>query len=352
MPTFNIVRESKIAASFRVAQIRGMYDYSRESVRHEWTSVLPLEEKSWGIGLIVGPSGCGKTTLAQTAFESFYFHQQFEWHKSNSFVDDFDESCDIKTIVSTLNAVGFSSPPHWFKPYAHLSNGQKFRVELARCLLSNTSGVVFDEFTSVVDRDVAKIGCAAVSKYLRKKASPPFVAVSCHYDIIDWLDPDWVFDVGSQRFEWRERRRFPEIVLDVRKTTSAAWNIFREHHYLDHALNKTAQCFVATWNNKPVAFCSVLHFPHAVCANFKREHRTVVLPDFQGIGIGNRLSEYVAEYFLRKGFRFISTTSAPAMIRHRAKSLRWKMTRLGKTVKNVRMKTSHKRITASFEFIR
>ena len=74
MPTFNIVRESKIVPSFRVAQIRGMYDYSRESVRHEWTSVLPLEEKKWGIGLIVGPSGCGKTTLAQTAFDSFYFH--------------------------------------------------------------------------------------------------------------------------------------------------------------------------------------------------------------------------------------------------------------------------------------
>lgn len=333
-----------------------MFDYSRESIKHEWASNLPLEQKTWSIGLIVGASGAGKTTLAKEAFPSFYFHERFDWPVEGAFIDGFDKNLETKDIVSTLNAVGFSSPPHWLKPFAHLSNGQKFRAELARCLLMASQGVVFDEFTSVVDRDVAKIGCAAISKYLRKKGGPPFVAVSCHYDIIDWLDPDWVFDVGNQRFEWRERRRFPEVRLDIHETTSAAWSIFREHHYLDHAIHPAAKCFIAMWNEKPVAFCSVIHFPHPKCVNFKREHRTVVLPDFQGVGIGNRLSESIAKKYVAQGFRFISTTSAPSMIRHRLNSKNWKLHRFGRASKPRGAKaqiktTSWKRISAGFEYV-
>jgi energy-coupling factor transporter ATP-binding protein EcfA2 len=359
MPTIHIVKESQVVPSFRVEQIRGMFDFDNLTIRHEWNSSLPVERKEWGIGLIVGASGSGKTTLAKEAFQDFYFHENFDWPASKSFVDGFSEESSTKDIVGMLNAVGFSSPPHWLKPFAHLSNGQKFRAELARCLLLDAKGVIFDEFTSVVDRDVAKIGCAAISKTLRKKGGPPFVAVSCHYDIIDWLDPDWVFDVGTQQFEWRGRRRRPEIVLNIYETSTAAWSLFREHHYLNHDLSKSARCFVATWNDKPVAFCSALHFPHARCSKFKREHRTVVLPDFQGVGIGNRVSEFVARKYVEAGFRFISTTSAPAMIAHRVKSKNWKLQRIGRssaigktsTLKSFSNTVSKKRITAGFEFI-
>jgi energy-coupling factor transporter ATP-binding protein EcfA2 len=335
-----------------------MFDYQRESIIHEWKSTLPTEEKSWTIGLIVGPSGSGKTTLASEAFPLFSFHSGFQWDREKSVVDGFPTEIDTKLIVGMFNAVGFSSPPHWLKPFNHLSNGQKFRVELARCLLENKTGLIFDEFTSVVDRDVAKIGCVAISKTLRRKDGPPFIAVSCHYDIIDWLDPDWVFDVGRQHFEWRLRRRFPQIDIAVCRTSTSSWRLFREHHYLDHNINKSAQCFVATWNSKPIAFTSIVHFPHPSCATFKREHRTVVLPDFQGVGIGNRLSELVASYYKGKGFRFISTTSAPAMIRHREKNKNWRAHRFGhaniffRTGNKAIAKTiSSKRITAGFEYI-
>ena len=359
MPTVNIVRRTKITDSFRVQQVRGMFDYDRAEIVHEWKSVLPVEEKPWSIGLIVGPSGAGKTTLASEAFPSFTFHSGFDWDSKKAVVDGFPSDMDTKQLVGMLNAVGFSSPPHWLKPFQHLSNGQKFRVELARCLLENKSGVVFDEFTSVVDRDVAKIGCAAIAKALRRKDGPPFVAVSCHYDIIDWLEPDWVFDVGSQQFEWRSRRRRPEISLEVCSASTEAWSLFREHHYLDHHIHKGAQCFVAFWEQKPVAFTSVVHFPHPKCATFKREHRTVVLPDFQGVGIGNRLSEIVAQHYARKGFRFVSTTSAPSMIWHRAKSPLWRAHRFGHASKQqgsngitgMKKSLSAKRITAGFEYI-
>ena len=359
MPNCHIVRETKIKESFRVAQVRGMFSLDDPTIRQEWNSVLPTEDKEWKIGLIVGPSGSGKTTLAQQAFPSFRLHDAFEWDSSAAVVDDFPSGIDTTEIVRTFNAVGFSSPPHWLKPFSHLSNGQKFRVELARCLLTNQGGLVFDEFTSVIDRDAARIGCAAVSKAIRKKETPPFVAVSCHYDIIDWLDSDWIFDVGTQAFEWRLRRRFPEIILRVHEATTEAWGAFRRHHYLDHHIHAGAKCFVATWEGKPVAFCSVIHFPHASTKLFKREHRTVVLPDYQGLGIGNRLSDFIASHYTKKGFRFISTTSAPSMIRYRDKSPKWRCNRFGRAAgvgtskisRDMQASRSTKRVSAGFEYI-
>jgi len=357
MPIANILRSSKITSSFRVEQIRGMFDVpNKTEINQEWNVELPIEDKPWDIGLIVGQSGSGKTTIANEIFKDSFIHTGFEW-KKGSILDDFDETIPSKEIVETLSSVGLSSPPHWLKPYAHLSNGQKFRAELARLVLSGHKRVVFDEFTSVVDRDVAKVCCATLAKTIRRKKAPQLVAVSCHFDIIDWLQPDWIFDVGSNRFEWRLLRRRPEVVLRIYQTNVSTWNIFKGHHYLSADINKASQCFVATWNENPVAFCAVLHFPHPHVKNFKRAHRTVVLPDYQGIGIGNSLSEFVGEYYTEKNFRFVSTTSHPSMIKHRSKSPKWRCTQVmkhkpayGKTSALGRT-ASAGRMTASFEYV-
>jgi hypothetical protein len=60
-----------------------------------------------------------------------------------------------------------------------------------------------------------------------------------------------------------------------------------------------------------------------------REHRTVVLPDYQGLGIGNRLSEFCAALWTGLGGRASSTTSHPAMIHYRSASPQWQRIRLG-----------------------
>lgn len=357
MPTAHILRRSPISSSFRVEQVRGMFDVPHKTeIRHEWDVDLPLDEKPWLIGLIVGASGSGKTTIASEIFKAAHIHNGFDWTDA-SIIDNFPAACETKGIVECLSSVGLSSPPHWLKRYAHLSNGQKFRVELARLLLSDHRRVVFDEFTSVVDRDVAKICSATLAKTIRRRQSPQLVAVSCHFDILDWLQPDWVFNVDTNRFEWRELRRRPEIKLSVYQSDVSAWRIFRGHHYLSADLHKAAHCFVATWNDKPVAFSSAIHHPHGTVKNFKREHRTVVLPDYQGVGIGNALSEFVAARYVKGGFRFISTTSHPAMIRHRMKSPKWKTLRKpGRASATGRTSPAYGtystgRITATFEFL-
>lgn len=103
----------------------------------------------------------------------------------------------VDEITKMFYSVGFGSVPSWLKPYSVLSNGEKMRVDLARALLEKDF-VVFDEFTSVVDRNVAQTACLAIAKAI-KNTQKQFVAISCHYDILQWIQPDWVFDTDEMK---------------------------------------------------------------------------------------------------------------------------------------------------------
>jgi GNAT superfamily N-acetyltransferase len=360
MPKDHLLIESPVEASFRVEQVRGMFDVPEQAaIRHEWDVDIPIEDFAWQVGLIVGPSGSGKTTIGRRLFPDALFHTGYAWPETGAVVDGFPAHLDGRDITQALSSVGFSSPPHWLKRYAHLSNGQKFRCELARLMLEDAELVLFDEFTSVVDRDAAKVSSAAVAKALRRRGKPRLIALSCHYDIIDWLDPDWVYNTADGNFARRLLRGRPPVELRIHKATPAAWTLFRGHHYLTARLHRAARCWVATWDGVPVAFTSCM--PLVGHAGVWREHRTVVLPDFQGVGIGNALSEWLGGYLKSWGIRFTSVTSHPAMIRHRNKSPLWRMKRFGhlkahkrKVLRQIGMladTSSTSRLTASFEYV-
>ena len=104
--------------------------------------------------------------------------------------------------------------------------------------------VVFDEFTSVVDRNVAQIGSAAVAKAIRGGAIRcRFVAVTCHYDVAEWLEPDWVVDMADRTCTRRRLRR-PEIQLELQPRASVdCWRLFAPHHYLSGSLSSMARCY-------------------------------------------------------------------------------------------------------------
>jgi hypothetical protein len=246
------------------------------------------------------------------------------------------------------------------RPFHVLSNGEQFRVHLARTLAERRELAVVDEFTSVVDRDVAQIGSAAVAATVRKRGQQ-FVAVSCHYDVLDWLEPDWVYQPHTNEFALNDGRwRRPDIALRVQRVDHRAWLVFRKHHYLDTALNIAASCFVAFWKDKPVAFASVLHFPHARVKNVKREHRLVCLPDYQGVGMGNALSAYIGSLLKGLGYRYQSQTSHPAFIHSRHRNPNWKLVKEPTYQKpqageNSTMKQwtnkARRRLVATFEYV-
>ena len=357
MPNFNHVIETEYKPTFRTEKVVGMFDVpATDKLKKEWQINMPIEEKDWQIGLIVGASGAGKTTIAKEVFGSEVYHEGYNWEAS-SILDDFDDSLSATDVTNCLSHVGFSSPPSWLLPYGALSNGQKFRCELARCLVDNRDLIVFDEFTSVVDRTVAKVGSHAVQKAI-KKTNKKFVAVTCHYDVEGWLQPDWVLDVSDMSFTWGCQRR-PKAKIEIFQCHHAAWQLFAGNHYLDATLNKAATCFILFFEGQPASFTGVLPFPHPKIKNVWKGHRTVTLPDYQGLGLGNILSEFAGEWLDAKGKKFRSVTSHPAMIGHRYRSEAWVMDRApsrlapagNKAKIQTNSNTSIHRLTASFLYI-
>ncbi len=239
---------SDIVRTPRVQQLEGLFDIA-PAKRSELSSrhTLNLPEK-WNIGVIVGPSGSGKTTLARRAFPSSII-ERFDWSMDKSVIDGFPASIGIRDITGLLCSVGFNSPPAWLRPFHVLSNGEQFRVHIARMLAESRDIAVVDEFTSVVDRTVAQIGSAAVAKAVRRRGQK-LVAVTCHYDVLDWLEPDWIYQPVTGELEVADAargllRRRPAIELEIGRSDPSAWRLFKPHHYLSADLHKAARCYVA-----------------------------------------------------------------------------------------------------------
>ena len=352
MPTFNIVKEVKPKKTFRVASIIGKFDLQSENIIEEFKGEINLSD-NWKIGLIVGKSGTGKTTIAKQLFPNSYLTNY--QYSSETILDDMPKNCSVEEITQSFNSVGFSSPPSWLKPYSVLSNGQKMRVDLARAILEKEKLFVFDEFTSVVDRNVAQIGSFAIQKAIRK-SDKQFIAVTCHFDVQDWLLPDWIFNTDTmtfQNFEGQKKNR-PDIKFEIfNYGDKTIWKMFAKHHYLSHNHNNAANVFIATINNEIAGFLSVLHLPHPVAKNIKKVHRLVILPDYQGAGFGIKFLNEIGKLYKKDKWRFTISTSAPSLINALKKSNNWNCHHYGRTKKHSGLnKMQHSglnRITASFE---
>jgi len=302
----------------------GMFDVPprKESVLR-WQAEVPIEDRPWSVGLIVGPSGCGKSTIARDMWGDLV-DRPLTWG-APAVVDDFGADHSMDDIAKACQAVGFNTIPAWLRPFHVLSNGEQFRASLARRLLESKGLVVVDEFTSVVDRQVAAIGAHAVQKHTRRNGGQ-FVGVTCHYDVIDWLQPDWVFDPSSLAFEWRSVQPRPSIEVEIRKVKWAEWRRFAPFHYLTAKLHRAAQCFVLYVNGSPAAFAGMLPRPTSGVkgrVSIMGCSRLVTLPDYQGLGLAFVLIDKLAEAYKAVGLRVRTYPAHPALIRAFDRSKRW-----------------------------
>jgi ABC-type lipoprotein export system ATPase subunit/GNAT superfamily N-acetyltransferase len=298
------------------AELIRPFDYESDGTEKFYPYNLPEElTTDFGIGVIVGASGTGKSTLLQ----SFGVPTAPQWGVG-SVASHFDSALDAN---EKLSASGLMSVPEWVKPYAALSNGQRFRADLARSLHNNA---VIDEYTSVIDRNVAMAASVAMSRYVRKNSLKGIVLATVHRDILDYIEPDWVID--TDRGQWTNGRwlQRPDMVLDVYPCGNEIWGHFSNYHYLSESLNRSARCYVAIWEGQVVGFVATLSYPSGTVQNAFREHRLVVHPDYQGFGIGPRLSEVVAKHYVDNGKRYFSKTSHPRLGGYRDASSVWKPT--------------------------
>lgn len=296
-----------------VNKVKEMFDLSFDGVStFECWSKPAVSDFS--IGLIIGPSGSGKSLL----LKEFGQEENIIWDEKKAIVSQF--GADPIEACNRLMAVGFNDVRSFVRPYHVLSTGEQFRANLARRL---RDGAVIDEFTSVVDRNVAKAASVALRRYVDKANLKNIVLATCHRDILTWVKPDWYFDTTDGTLHDGRSLQRPKITLRLYPCRREIWPMFAPHHYLSHVLASSARCFLAVaefeGTSNVVGFVSCLPFPSGSLKRAWREHRTVVLPDFQGLGIGPRISDAIAELHVIEGKRYFSRTAHPRFGAYRNK---------------------------------
>ena len=293
------------------------FDYDSDGTESFYPYEIPVElPVNFGIGVIVGASGTGKSTL----LSDFGRPERIEWDGNRSIASHFPSA---EAASELLAAAGLMSVPEWIKPYHVLSTGQRFRADLARSIKDYA---VIDEFTSVVDRNVARAASTAMSRYVRKNSVRNVVVATCHRDVLEHLQPDWIIDTDKGAWITKEWQRRPQLDLTIYSADHSLWSYFAPYHYLSGNLNKSAHFYVATWNDQLVGCNSVLAFPSGTVKNAYRGHRLVVHPDYQGFGFGPKISEAVAQHYVDNNKRYFAKTSHPRLGGYRDSSPMWKPT--------------------------
>ncbi|ALY07058.1 hemin importer ATP-binding subunit [Vibrio phage vB_VmeM-32] len=319
-----IYRESKIHNDTYTQHVYDNFDIqTKDKIVFEIEFPKSRIKSDWNIGLVLGGSGTGKSTILREFGEEI----PIEFDDSKTLISNFSHLTE-KEASEILSLSGLNSIPTWLKPFSVLSGGEKYRATMAMILskCKENDTVVIDEFTSTVDRDVAKSMSYSVQKLIKKK-NLRVVFAACHYDIFEWLMPDWSFNTLTGVLENHEylRRKRPEIELQVHRATYHTWKIFKQHHYLTHSLNKSAKIFVYTWNGKPVGLVAALQQPQAGDKRYAMSlSRTVILPDYQGLGLGPKISEYTAGMLMNiSGGYVYARTIHPTLGNYRSNSPNW-----------------------------
>jgi len=278
--------------SYRAARVKSLFN-ADSGCNFDLVADLPIDDGDWRVGLVVGPSGSGKTSLGRQLFGEAAFYQADGWPGDRPIVDAIAPAGDFDAVTAALASVGLGTVPAWLRPYHVLSNGERFRADLARIICEAPAQVVVDEFTSVVDRQIAQVGALAFQKAWRRSGGQA-VLLSCHYDIVDWLEPDWVFDTRTGEYAGRRLWRRPRFDLELWQTDWRHWPLFEPHHYLKVPRMIGATCYVGAVEGEPVCHLAVgtKNVGRRVEA---RACRLVVMPEWQGAGVGLRFLNAVCQ---------------------------------------------------------
>lgn len=310
-----------------LSYVQSKFDFSYQPTEYVPIDISNQIPTSFKLGVVVGSSGTGKTRLV-SSLEGYSF-VEFTWD-DRTIIEQLHE--DPKEAVQMLYNVGFSSIPQWFLKYEQLSEGQKFRCYLARCL--NRSHLIIDEFTSKLDRLTARNTAYNLSKFIHSSNTTNVIIVTPFRDIVTYLQSDWIYDTSTNVFttdsmfvkvRWTltfddDIQDIDNHVLHVRKVSYKDWEPYAKHHYLSSNIVSSSNCYEAVCGCEgvvvPIAFIAVANLP---TGGFKarREHRLVVLPEVQGMGIGATFSEFIANFFVTGGFRYYCKTSHPKLGEYR-----------------------------------
>jgi ABC-type ATPase with predicted acetyltransferase domain len=215
--------------SYRSSRVKSLFNAERGN-EFNLDANIDIDDMDWQIGLIVGPSGSGKTSIGKQLFGGGKLIDLYEgWDKKKPIIDAIAPGGDFDSVTGALASVGLGDVPSWLRPFDALSNGQQFRAGLARIITEAPDEIIVDEFTSVIDRQIAKIGAMAFSKGWRRNKGKKIVLLACHYDIIEWLQPCWVFDTGTGELK---------KAISSSQDQALSWKLGRSTQVIGNILNR------------------------------------------------------------------------------------------------------------------
>lgn len=342
LENLSVILTSEVSTTFRCQKACHSLDIDAAKKATHELHISEVDLRSpWQIGVVVGASGSGKSTLAETIWGGAV--REVSLDSSRAILDQLPESFTYEECADALCGIGLTSVPCWVRPVYTLSTGQKARAEAAKKLLSSTpDGVtVLDEWTSTVDRVVAKVMSHCVQKFARKN-NRRLVLISCHYDVVEWLDPDWVIDCNQQKFIDRrrlrrdERRRREQLTFEIREVDRSTWRYFSKYHYLSDKCPPSKNYYYGLFCGKnQIGFqCFSNYVPNRVGKlPIYHSNRVVIHPDYAGMGLGIRMVNECAK-LMKKRFpcQIMAAFSSTPMYRARLKDPRWSLERVDKRI--------------------
>ena len=258
------------------------------------------------LGVLVGPSGSGKTTTLRM-FAPAVTPGQNRWKAGAPIMQHFRTP---QVAERMLSAVALNNVPDWLQPYKKLSGGQQFRADLALALnrwrgeRARKSYLVIDEYCSFLDDTTSKAISFRLQKHLRREGRTGVVLATLKPQLLPYLKPDWVLHTGAMRCELLTPPKWPRVrlKLEMRHITTEAgeqWRKFSRYHYLSHGFSRGAKSFLVYCNGELCGFHASMR--HMCPNNLIFAHRTVILPEFQGFGLGPAVHCLVGAY-IKKSF--------------------------------------------------
>lgn len=333
METLEVILESPVDKSFRCKMAADSLDIdvTKKSRHHLKINDVSIP-KDWNIGIVYGASGSGKTSLLVKMFGEDVFKSIID--PDQPIINQLPEDLPYDECAKLLNGIGLNSVPCWIRPVKTLSNGQKARAEAVLLMCQDKEIVSIDEWTSVVDRTTAKAMSLCIQKFA-KRNKKKIILCTCHYDIIEWLSPDWLIDCNKQEFFRRQQAEFffserDKLDFEIKEVEKTSWKYFSKYHYLSDRLpGGDVHIYGLFINGNQIGFkCFANYVPFVNKKKKKIYHanRLVIHPDYSGLGLGLPFSEITNDLFLKKmnnSVRVMAKFSAIPMYKVLIKSKKW-----------------------------
>lgn len=276
------------------------------------------------IVLLVGPSGSGKSSALaeiERRFAGGCTVQRVGFPSDAAIIDRIAPWGSLSEALSILTSCGMGDAHLWVRPFAVLSDGEKFRARLARAIALHTRAgaaapLLCDEFCSMLHRRAAKAIGYGLRKIVTRRGLSVVVACSSD-DIIGDLQPDTIVRLyGSGRCAVEQRDVRPGKPLSMRRRmrihpgTKRDYNAFASMHYrASDELGFVDKVFVMREGDdgQPVGIVVYSHPPlelslrnRATGGRFSQNpkrlnrslrilRRLVIHPDLRGCGLGHHL---------------------------------------------------------------